>query len=140
MRPESMRGALSPRAASFHHRLAAIVEAQRGHKKAFTYCTQALDLAEGAYNRIEAARAARRFPLVLDAIANGSLTLTSARLLAPHLTTENHQAVLDAARHKAKREIEVLIATPKPKPPVATVPGAQSVRIRAVLRRAFPCA
>ena len=41
----------------------------------FTYCTQVLHLAEGAaYNRIEAARAARRFPPVLEAIADGSIT------------------------------------------------------------------
>ena len=95
---------------------------REGCSSLFTYCTQVLHLAEGAaYNRIEAARAARRFPPVLDAIADGSLTLTSARLLAPHLTTENHRAVLDAARHKSKREIELLIATLQPKPPVATV-------------------
>ena len=95
---------------------------REGCSSLFTYCTQVLHLAEGAaYNRIEAARAARRFPPILDAIADGSLTLTSARLLAPHLTMENHQAVLDAARHKSKREIELLIATLHPRPPVATV-------------------
>jgi hypothetical protein len=34
-----------------------------GYSSLFTYCTQALHLAEGAaYNRIEAARAAWRFP------------------------------------------------------------------------------
>ena len=33
----------------------------------FTYCTQVLHLAEhAAFNRIEAARAARRFPIILD--------------------------------------------------------------------------
>ena len=95
---------------------------REGCSSLFTYCTQVLHLAEGAaYNRIETARAARRFPPILDAIADGSLTLTSARLLAPHLTTENHRAVLDAARHKSKREIELLVATMQPKPPVATV-------------------
>ena len=100
---------------------------REGCSSLFTYCTQGLHLAEGAaYNRIEAARAARRFPLVLDAIADGSLTLTSARLLAPHLTTDNHLSLLNAARHKSKREIELLIATLKPKPPVATVVRKQS--------------
>ena len=38
-----------------------------GYSSLFTYCTQALHLAEGAaYNRIETARAARRFPMVLE--------------------------------------------------------------------------
>ena len=40
--------------------------------------------------RIEAARAARRFPVVLELLAAGALTLTAVRLLAPHLTTDNH--------------------------------------------------
>ena len=119
---------------------------REGCSSLFTYCTQVLHLAEGAaYNRIEAARAARRFPPVLDAIADGSLTLTSARLLAPHLTTENHQAVLDAARHKAKREIELLIATLHPRPPVATVirkvspaPGAGTRKLDVISCSASP--
>jgi len=39
-----------------------------GYSSLFTYCTQALHLAEAAaYNRIEAARAARRFPAILTA-------------------------------------------------------------------------
>ena len=47
---------------------------REGCSSLFTYCTQVLHLAEGAaYNRIEAARAARRFPRVLDAIADGSV-------------------------------------------------------------------
>jgi hypothetical protein len=56
----------------------------------FAYCTQVLHLDEGAaYNRIQAARAARRFPAILDALEAGNVTLTSVRLLAPHLTDDN---------------------------------------------------
>ena len=95
---------------------------REGCASLFTYCTQVLHLAEGAaYNRIEASRAARRFPTVLERIADGSLTLTSARLLAPHLTAENYDALLEAARHKAKRDIELLVATLHPQPPVRAV-------------------
>ena len=48
-----------------------------GCSSLFTYCTRVLHLAEGAaYNRIEAARAARRFPPIIEALADGSLTLT----------------------------------------------------------------
>jgi 5-methylcytosine-specific restriction endonuclease McrA len=76
-----------------------------GYSSLFTYCTQALHLAEGAaYNRIEAARAARRFPAILAAFDEGAVTLTAVRLLAPHLTPANHRGVLARARHKAKRE------------------------------------
>jgi hypothetical protein len=90
-----------------------------GYSSLFTYCTQALHLAEGAaYNRIEAARAARRFPAILAALEEGSVTLTTVRLLAPHLTAANHQNVLALARHKGKREVEELVASLRPLPAV----------------------
>ena len=93
----------------------------QGCSSLFTYCTQVLHLAEGsAYNRIEAARAARRFPLILSALEDGSLTLTAARLLAPHLTPGNHGVVIGSARHKTKREIELLIAGLSPRPAAPT--------------------
>ena len=90
-----------------------------GYSSLFTYCTQALHLAEGAaYNRIEAARAARRFPAILTALEEGAVTLTTVRLVAPHLTPANHQDVLARAQHKGKREIEELVASLRPLPPV----------------------
>ena len=90
-----------------------------GYSSLFTYCTQALHLAEGAaYNRIEAARAARRFPAILPALEEGAVTLTTVRLVAPHLTMANHQDVLARARHKGKREIETLVASLRPMPAV----------------------
>ena len=73
----------------------------------FRYCTQVLHLAEGAaYNRIEAARAARSYPLILELFEQSAITLTAVRLLAPHLTADNHVAVLTSATHKSKRQIE----------------------------------
>jgi 5-methylcytosine-specific restriction endonuclease McrA len=82
----------------------------------FTYCTRVLRLAEhSAYNRIEVARTARRFPVVLDLLADGSLSLSTARLLAPHLTEANHRAVLAEASGKSKREVEMLVARLAPR-------------------------
>jgi hypothetical protein len=76
----------------------------QGCSSLFTYCTQVLHLSEhAAYGRIEAARAARRFPVLLELLAGGALTVTAIGLLAPHLTVENHEHVLAAARHKTKR-------------------------------------
>jgi hypothetical protein len=63
-------------------------------------------------------RAARRFPLILERLADGSIHLTAVRLLEPHLTSENHRDVLDAAQHTSKREIEQLIARLHPQPDV----------------------
>lgn len=95
---------------------------REGCASLFTYCTQVLHLGEGAaYNRIEAARAARRFPDVLVAVGAGFLTLASVRLLAPHLTIDNHRELIDRARHKSKREVELLVAAVAPRQPVATI-------------------
>jgi hypothetical protein len=92
-----------------------------GCSSLFTYCTQALHLSEhAAYGRIEAARAAQRFPVVLDLLFDGSLTLTAVTLLAPHLTPANHRDVLNDARHKSKREVEHIVARLRPQPAVPT--------------------
>ena len=91
-----------------------------GCSSLFTYCTQVLHLSEhAAYGRIEAARAARRYPIVLDLLADGSVTLTAVTLLAPHLTAANHRALLREARHKSKRDVEHIVARLRPQPPVA---------------------
>jgi hypothetical protein len=77
----------------------------------FAYCTRVLHLSEHeAYHRIKAARAGRRFPRILDLLADGSLNLTTVKLVAPHLTAENHSQLLAAATHKTRREVEVLLA------------------------------
>ena len=90
-----------------------------GYPSLFVYCVRLLRLSEGgAYNRIEAARTARRFPAVLDMLENGLLSLASLRLLAPHLTAENHEALLASASGKGKREVLVLLAKAFPRPDV----------------------
>ena len=95
---------------------------REGCSSLFTYCTQVLHLSEAsAYNRIETARAARRFPTVLEALERGDLTLTAVRLLAPHLTPANHGEVLTAARHRSKQGVQELIALLNPRPAAATV-------------------
>ena len=92
-----------------------------GCSSLFTYCTQVLHLSEhAAYGRIEAARAARRFPAILERLATGDLTLTAVGLLAPHLTQENHLELLKSARHRSKREVEHLVAQIHPQPDVTS--------------------
>ena len=92
---------------------------REGCASLFSYCTQVLHLSEhAAYGRIEAARAARRFPDILDLLADGAITLTTVTLLGPHLTEENHRNLLEAARHKSRREVEKIVAKLRPKPDV----------------------
>src|SRR5712692_3942429 len=91
----------------------------QGYGSLHAYCTQALRLSEdAASNRIEAARACRRFPLILDLLASGEMTLTSVRLLGRHLTPANHQAVLARARGRSRQQIDVLVAELAPRPDV----------------------
>lgn len=90
-----------------------------GYTSLFKYCVDALRLSEDAtFARIEVARAVRKFPCLVAHLAAGDLTLTAARLLAPHLTNENHQSLLAEARHKGMKEVQHLIARHKPRPPV----------------------
>ena len=85
----------------------------------FRYCTEVLHFSENAaYSRITAARAARGFPEILDRIRNGALHVCGVKLLAPHLTHENHVELLAAAAHRSKRAIEELLADRFPKPSV----------------------
>ena len=93
-----------------------------GCSSLFSYCTRVLHLSEhSAYGRIEAARAGRRHPVILDMLASGLVNLTTVCLLAPHLTDENHVEVLNSARHKSKREVEHLVASLRPQPAVPSV-------------------
>ena len=92
-----------------------------GYSSLFTYCTRVLHLSEhAAYGRIEAARAVRRFPVILGRLADGDLTLTAVCLLAPVLTDDNHLELLETARHKSKRDVEQLAAQARPQPAVAS--------------------
>ena len=89
-----------------------------GCSSLFTYCTQVLHLSEhAAYRRIEAARVARRLPVILERLADGSVNLTTVGLLACHLTPENHRELLDIARHKRRRQVEELVVRLRPQPP-----------------------
>jgi hypothetical protein len=89
---------------------------QEGFSSMFAYCREVLKLSENeAYNRIDVARLARQYPAILDAITGGSLTITTARLLSPHLTTANHGELLAEAAGKSKHEVEELVAARFPR-------------------------
>ena len=92
---------------------------EQGHSSLFVYCTKCLHLSEhAAYGRIEAARAAQKFPRILEKLADGSITLTTICLLSNHLTQENHERLLESATHKTRRDVEELVAALHPMPAV----------------------
>lgn len=93
-----------------------------GYSSLFVYCTSRLHLTGGeAFNRIEAARAVRRFPALLPHLSVGSLSLTAIRLLAPHLTLANCDSLVKSAEFQGTRAIEKLVAHLRPQPPVPSV-------------------
>src|SRR5213592_228466 len=87
------------------------VEARRlyrsaGYSSMFAYCLGALGMSEDAAGkRIQAARAARRFPILFHAVADGRLHLTAVDMLAPHLTAESVEEWVAAASYKTKAQI-----------------------------------
>jgi len=92
---------------------------QRAYPSMIAFCMKELGFSEGAaYYRIQVARAARRIPAILQALASGQVHLAGLRVLAPHLDEENHERVLAEAAGKSKREIEELVARLSPEPPV----------------------
>jgi hypothetical protein len=95
---------------------------EEGCASMFAYCTDVLHCSEAtAYHRIQAARAARTYPLVLDHLRRGELHLSGVKLLAPHLTPDNHVELMERARHQSKRAIEALLADRAPKPDAASL-------------------
>jgi hypothetical protein len=90
-----------------------------GYSSLFKYCMAVLHLSEDAvYNRIKAARAARRYPVIVDRLESGALSPTTVRLLAPRLTPENHQELMAAASGMGKQAVEELLARRFPQPDV----------------------
>jgi hypothetical protein len=88
-----------------------------GYPSMFEYCVGELRLSEdAALKRIRAARAARQFPGLFPALADGRLHLTAVIWIAPHLTPENAGELIAAVAHRRKSEIEQLLAHRFPRP------------------------
>ncbi len=83
------------------------------------YCIERLGYSEDeAGKRVRIARAAHRFPQVLDALRTGDIHLTGLSMLVPYLTEDTSAALLEQARGKSKRAIEELLASRFPRPDV----------------------
>ncbi|MFL5393339.1 MAG: HNH endonuclease [Myxococcales bacterium] len=93
---------------------------ERAFPSMFAFCLGELGFSgDVAFNRIVVARLGRKLPAVIDALRSGRVHLTGLRLLARHLTQENHREVLADAAGKSRREIEELVARLAPRPPAA---------------------
>jgi hypothetical protein len=91
-----------------------------GYGTMLEFCVAELKMCdEDAAERIEVARAARAFPVLFDAIAEGRLQLAGVRLLAPHLTAENVDQLVAAMTHRTETEIVAMLAEWFPGTPAA---------------------
>ena len=94
------------------------------------YCVHELHLSEdSAYKRITAARVARQFPTIFEALAEGRLHLAAVGLLSPYLKPENANELLKAAAHKSKSEIEELLAKRFPRSEMMALVTASSCQL-----------
>ncbi len=76
----------------------------------YHYCVGELNLSEdAAYKRIQAARVARRFPVIFELLDDGRLHLSGICLLAPYLIEGNANELLAAAVHKSKAAINQML-------------------------------
>ena len=85
----------------------------------FVYCTNILRMSDAqTYKRIRAARLARKCPAVLPMVHSGQVNLCTLILLAPYMTEDNGEELLQQAVHLSKRQVEKLLAKRFPSPPV----------------------
>src|SRR6188768_3463401 len=83
------------------------------------YCRDVLGYSEdAAWSRAATANVVRRFPIVLGWIADGTLCLTTVRMLRPVLTGEDPLGVLMEARRRSKSAVELIVRRLDPKPDV----------------------
>lgn len=108
----------------------------QGYSSLYEYCVNVLNLSEdAAYTRAHVARMGVRYPVALEELATGAVSLTALRLLEPSLTAENHRELIAAIRHRSKRDVERFIARMSPEseidPPARVTPiGADRYRIQ----------
>ncbi|MEO5988287.1 MAG: hypothetical protein ABIU54_00280 [Candidatus Eisenbacteria bacterium] len=99
------------------------VHVAAGYPSMHAYCVGVFHMSgDEAFKRIRSARAARRFPILLQAVADGRIHLTAITILAKHLTPANVTDLVEASTHRTKLQIRLLIAQ---RFPLADVPTSR---------------
>jgi 5-methylcytosine-specific restriction endonuclease McrA len=81
-----------------------------GYSTLFDYCVKTLHYSEAAaFLRTRAARAAARFPRILDDLRSGAIHLDAVMRLFPYLSPENSDRLLDEASGATKREVLAIV-------------------------------
>lgn len=96
---------------------------EKGYSSLFKYCVKKLKYCEGtAFYRSKTAEACAKFPVLLELIEQGELTVMAVALLADSFTFENHQGLIRQAQGATRKQIEGIVAGlhPESKPPERT--------------------
>jgi hypothetical protein len=90
-----------------------------GFSSLFGYCTEVLNMGEGeAYRRVRLARMSQECDGVLEALAEGKVSLSVLVELAPVATHANVSELLTLCTRKTKRQVLQLLADRQPEPDV----------------------
>ncbi len=91
---------------------------KKAYRSLFEFVFDFLKCSEAtASRRVAVTRAAAKFPVILGMIREQRVTLTSLALVAPHLSEENHQILLQKIVGVSKREAERVVASFSPAKP-----------------------
>jgi hypothetical protein len=92
---------------------------ERAYGSMFEFLVEELRMSEAeAYLRLQAARLAQKYPVIISLLATGAVHLSALRQISRFLTPDNHVELLERVRGKSKREVEKLVAELDPKPEV----------------------
>jgi hypothetical protein len=87
-----------------------------GYHSLFEYCVKRLNLGEGeVYRKMQVAGACGKYPQILEALFANRLHLTSASLIAPHLTDDNVESLIAMAQGTSKRDLAKFLVRLAPK-------------------------
>ena len=86
-----------------------------GYGSLFDFCTHRLGYTRAtAARRVRAARAAAKYPEVLEMLVAGEINITTLSMISDLLGEDTHRELLDSIKHKSTRQVECLVATQRP--------------------------
>jgi hypothetical protein len=89
---------------------------EAGFSSTLQYCVQKFGMTEhSAYKRIQLAKVATKFPVVLEALKERKLSLTTASLIAPKLRENIYREQILQCLGKSKEEVKRIIVSWEPK-------------------------
>jgi 5-methylcytosine-specific restriction endonuclease McrA len=93
-----------------------------GYSSMFDYCLREFRWTEQTtVKRLRAARCARQYPVIFDAVADGRLNVSGVVMLRPHLEPATAPELLARAFGKSRADLELMLAGVAPKPDVPTM-------------------